>query len=61
MTPMPYFGRSWEVNILTQSGTKLTLSNATSESLRVTFSIDTYLLMAYWSATITIYTMVTAT
>ena len=57
MTPMPYFGRSWEVNILTQSGTNLTLSNATSESLRVTFSIDTYLLMAYWSATITIYNM----
>jgi hypothetical protein len=58
-TPLPFFGRQWAVSFLSQSSGKLyTISNAGGqESLRVTFSIDTMLRIAYWTANVSIYNM----
>src|SRR6185312_16819013 len=55
--PLPYFGRSWQLTVNTQTGKTYTISNATAESLRVEFSVDTYALMVYWTANISIYNM----
>lgn len=60
-TPLQYFGRQWQLSVKNDSGDILTISNAKSESLRVTFTVDTYSLLAYWTANVKIYNMAPST
>jgi hypothetical protein len=55
---LPYFGRAWDISVDTQDGTHLVLSSDQfSEALRVTFTVDMVMLMAYWQAQVTIYNL----
>jgi hypothetical protein len=58
--PLGAFGRSWQIQIATQDGGTFTISSRVADGetpLRVTFDIDTYALLAYWTAEITIYNL----
>jgi hypothetical protein len=55
---LPYFGRAWHIAVDTADGTHLVLSSDQfSEALRVTFSVDMVMLMAYWQAEVRIYNL----
>ncbi len=56
-TPLPYFGRAWNVSIQTQTAGKFAIDNSAGETLRVVFDINKFLLMAYWEMTVTIYNL----
>lgn len=64
--PTPYFGRVWNIRLATQGGGTFGITNLVDntvfESLRVTFTIEalmnfSYLLPAYFQATVTIYNL----
>jgi hypothetical protein len=61
---IPFYLRQWAVSVDTQAGDHYvvrSLVGAKEEPLRVTFAIDMYALLAYWTATISILNMSPAT
>lgn len=60
----PYFGRAWSLSIATQHSGTFTVRSLVGkgeEPLRMTFAVDTYALMVYWTAQITIYGLTATT
>ena len=52
----PYFGRAWKLDVTTSDGTDITLSSSDfKEALRVTFRTNMALMLAFPTATITVY------
>ena len=54
----PYFGRAWSLSIATQKSGTFTVRSLVADGespLRMTFAVDTYALMVYWTAQIMIY------
>jgi len=55
---LPYFGRAWKITIDTPKGEHLVISSDQfEEALRVTFAINTYAMLAYWTAELNIYNL----
>ncbi len=56
--PLPFFGRAWNIAVDTADGQHLVVaSSRADESLRATFAIDMYMLLAYWQAEVSIFNM----
>ena len=54
----PYFGRAWKITADAADGTHLVISSDQfDDALRVTFTIDMFMLLTYWQATVTIYNL----
>jgi hypothetical protein len=58
---IPYFKRAWQVLVHTSDGGDFIVSNKEAEGLRVTFAVDTYVLLAYWTASVSVFNLKTAT
>jgi hypothetical protein len=55
---LPYFGRIYEVTVQTPEGKLVTLSSSDMpQPVRVAFHVETYMLLSFWSATITLTNM----
>jgi hypothetical protein len=53
---IPYFGRAWQVQIVTQAGATVTISSSQfTEALRVIFKVEYRVLLAYPIGELTIY------
>ncbi len=59
---LPFFGRAWQISVDTADGAHLVLSSSDSgEALRVTFAVETYALLAYWTGTVEVFNMAAET
>ncbi|HXS98709.1 MAG TPA: hypothetical protein VN736_29130 [Candidatus Limnocylindrales bacterium] len=54
---LPFFGRAWQVSVDTSDGTFAVSSADDADPLRVCFTVEKYMLLAYWKADISIYNM----
>ncbi len=53
---IPYFGRAWDISVFAKDGTQLLLSSDQfKEALRIKFSVEMYMLLAYWRGQVLIY------
>jgi len=52
---IPYFGRDWKVTVKLADGRTVTIGSDAENALRVTFTIDTFMMLSYWFCSITIY------
>lgn len=60
-TPIPYFGRAWNITVQTQTAGKFAIDNSAGETLRAVFDINMFLLMAYAELSLTIYNLASPT
>src|SRR5579872_834100 len=57
---VPFFGRAWSIGIDTADGSHYVVRSSVGKGedpLRVRFSVNTFMLLAYWTADVTIYNM----
>lgn len=60
---VPWFGRAWNLQVTTQQGQQLVVSNSAwePESLRIAFEVEQVAVQTWWFADIAIYNLNTAT
>jgi hypothetical protein len=54
-TAIPWFGRAFRITVVRQDGSTFSISSDQSQSLRVQFNMDLVMMMAYWSAEVSIF------
>jgi hypothetical protein len=60
MATIPFFGRAWQLSVDTQDSNHYVARSLVAQDespLRIAFTVDTYMLLAYWRAEITLYNL----